>query len=105
MLDALAQGMTWEQAAKRVGVNRRTLWRWCNADDELAEAAMQARDAADDMVEAVTFNNCLDADPAHNVLRMFWLKSRRPAVYREVTRQLQEHVIKSYETSNSPDEL
>lgn len=105
MLSALAEGATWEEAARRVGVNPSTLWRWCQADDDLAAAAMRARSAADDLVEAITFQNCLDPDPAHNTLRMFWLKSRRPAVYRETTRQINEAAPKSYETGNSPEQL
>lgn len=87
MLAALAEGATWEEAADRVGVSERTLRRWCQADPELAKAAAKARDDADDMVEAVTFANCLDPDPSHNSLRMFWLKSRRPDVYREKAEQ------------------
>lgn len=87
MIAALAEGMTWEEAADRVGVSDRTLRRWCASDPGLAALAAKARDAADDMVEAVTFRNCLDPNPAHNTLRMFWLKSRRPRVYRDTVRQ------------------
>ena len=87
MLGALREGMTWEEAADRVGVNERTLRRWCAADPELMAAAAKARESADDMVEAVTFGNCIDPDPAHNTLRMFWLKSRRPEVYRDKAEQ------------------
>ncbi len=83
MLAALRDGCTWEEAADRVGVSERTLYRWCNADPELAKTAAKAKDAADDLVEAVVFANCMDPDPAHNTLRMFWLKSRRRSVYGE----------------------
>jgi transposase-like protein len=83
MLATLATGATWEEAAKRVGVSERTLYRWCAADEQLAALATEARDRADDQVEAVTFQKCLDPDPANNTLRMFWLKSRRPEVYRD----------------------
>jgi transposase-like protein len=105
MLAALREGMTWEEAADKVGVSDRTLYRWCAADEELAAAAAKAKSGADDLVEAVTFRNCIDPDPAHNTLRMFWLKSRRPEVYRDTTRQVIEDARKSYETANSPETL
>lgn len=89
LVESLAVGMTWDEAAKAVGVSSRTLFRWCNADPGLAEQAADARCKADDDVEAATYANCLDLDPANNTLRMFWLKSRRPEVYRDV--QQQEH--------------
>jgi hypothetical protein len=89
MLESLAAGMTYEEAAKKVGVSSRTLFRWCESDPELAERANDARCKADDEVESVTYRNCLDPDADHNTLRMFWLKSRRPEVYREI--QQQEH--------------
>jgi transposase-like protein len=87
MIAALAEGATWEEAAERVGVSDRTLYRWCAADPDLAARAAKARDAADDMVEAITFRNCCDPDSAHNTLRMFWLKSRRREVYGEKLEQ------------------
>ena len=102
---ALAEGLTWEQAAERIGIARNTLWRWCQADPELAAAAAEAREQADVEVENLTYLNCLDPDAAHNTLRMFWLKSRRPAVYRETTRQIVEEVPKSYDVANPPSKL
>lgn len=83
MLDALSSGMTWEEAADYVGVNSKTLWRWCQADPSLAEKAAKARDTADDMVEAVLFNSCMNPDASHTTARIFWLKSRRREVYGE----------------------
>lgn len=88
-LDALRQGATREEAVGLLGVTSRTVRRWCEADPEIAEAVADAASRADDAVEAVVYRNCLDPDPAHNTLRMFWLKSRRPEVYRDV--QAQQH--------------
>lgn len=89
LIDCLSSGQTMEESARTIGVTSRTLRRWCDADPDLAERTADARCRADDEVEAATLANCLDPDPANNTLRMFWLKSRRPEVYREV--QQQEH--------------
>lgn len=79
-------GATYDEAAAAAGVSSRTLYRWAEADPEFAELVEDARDRADDAVEAVVFRNCIDPDPAHNTLRMFWLKSRRRPVYGEQSR-------------------
>ena len=86
MLAALSEGATWAEVAKRAGVNERTLRHWCAADPALAAAALEARDQADDLVECVTFQNCLNADPSHNALRIFWLRTRRREVYSDVSK-------------------
>lgn len=83
VIDALTKGMTMAEAALYACVSKRTIYRWCSLDPELASLVLKARENADDMVEAVTFQNALNPDPANNVLRMFWLKSRRRAVYGE----------------------
>jgi hypothetical protein len=82
-IDKFREGGTWEQAAMAAGISRMTLWRWAKADPEFAQAIQEARAGPDDEVEAVAFANAIDPDPAHNGLRMFWLKARRPSVYRE----------------------
>jgi hypothetical protein len=83
ILDRFARGMTWHEVARSTGLSVATIWRWGRADPEFAAAIKQACIEPDRAVEAVTFANCLDPDPAHNTLRMFWLKSRVPHRYRE----------------------
>lgn len=83
LVEAFESGMTVAEAALRVGVGERTVYRWMANDPQFADAVNEARDEADDRVEAVTLGNCLDPDPAHNGLRMFWLKNRRREVYGE----------------------
>lgn len=86
VIAAIESGCTMGEAAKTVGVNRTTLYRWMAADPEFADRVNAIRDDQDDQVEAVTLKNCLDPDPAHNTLRMFWLKCRRPERYRDTVR-------------------
>lgn len=76
-LEAFAQGCTWAEAASACDVSRMTLWRWGQADPAFAQAIKEAGADADIEVEAVTFANACDPDPAHNTLRMFWLNARR----------------------------
>ena len=105
LVEAFGRGMTFLEAAQAVGVGTTTVRRWCDADPAFKAAVDDARDKSDDTVEAVTFANCCDPDPAHNTLRMFWLKSRRPEVYRDTVKQIVEDARKSYETANAPENL
>lgn len=86
ILMALAAGATLTEAADSAGISSSTIYRWCDADPELASAVAEAKSRADDRVENVAFRNCIDPDPAHNTLRIFWLKCRRPGVYRDIQR-------------------
>lgn len=83
LIEALKAGYTLSDACRVAGVGRTTVWRWRQVDPELDEAIQFVMDDQDDQVEAVTFRNALDPDPAHNTLRMFWLKSRRRETYGE----------------------
>ncbi len=71
------EGCTWREVAAAIDVNFTTIWRWGQKDPEFAKAVRDAGSDADDEVESVTFQNAVNPDPAHNVLRMFWLKSRK----------------------------
>jgi hypothetical protein len=75
-IEKFREGCTWEEVANAVGVARTTLWRWSRTDEEFASAIKDAKADPDLEVEAVTFMNACDPDPAHNTLRMFWLNSR-----------------------------
>jgi hypothetical protein len=82
-IEEFRKGCTWAEVAAAIGIGRTTLWRWSQADSDFAAAIEDAHAGPDDEVEAVTFAQATDPDPANNTLRMFWLKSRRPAVYKE----------------------
>jgi hypothetical protein len=78
---ALEAGSTMEEAARAAHISSRTIHRWAADDPAFAELVDEARALVDDRVEAVTLANCLDPEPCHNALRMFWLRSRRHEVY------------------------
>lgn len=71
------EGCTWDEVSEATGASRRTLFRWANNDPEFKRAVDEAKADPDLEVEAVTFQNACDPDPAHNTLRMFWLNSRK----------------------------
>lgn len=63
-------------AAESCGVSARTIRVWRKKDPELDWMVREASCRATDQVEAMTYNKCLDPDPANNALRIFWLKTR-----------------------------
>jgi len=83
ILEAFRNGSTVAEAAAAAGIGSKTVYRWAAADPDFGAAVEEARDMADDRVEAVTYRNVMDPDPAHNTLRMFWLKNRRREVFGE----------------------
>lgn len=82
-IEKFREGCTWEEVAKAIDVHRTTLWRWAQADVEFGEAIKEAGADPDLDVEAITYQNAVDPDPANNTLRMFWLKNRIPQKYKD----------------------
>lgn len=89
ILDAFAGGASWRKAAKAAGVTTMWIWRRSQSDEAFRAAIHAACSGPDAAVEATTYQCCLNPDPRHNVLRIFWLKSRMPDVYKD--RFYQEH--------------
>ncbi|HXI24951.1 MAG TPA: hypothetical protein VNG71_13895 [Pyrinomonadaceae bacterium] len=77
VIAAFAKGCSWREVAEATGISMMTIWRWAQKDPEFAKAIKDVGEDADAEVEAVTFRNACDPDPANNTLRMFWLKSRK----------------------------
>ena len=71
------KGCSWREVAEGIPCALSTLWVWSKQDPEFNRAIRQAQADPDHQVEAVTFHNACDPDPAHNTLRIFWLKSRK----------------------------
>lgn len=80
---AFRAGCSWREVAEATGIGRTTLWRWAKTDEQFAKDIEEAQAGPDIEVEAVTFQNACDPDPANNTLRMFWLKSRMRSTYYE----------------------
>lgn len=98
-------GKTLEQIADVIGVSSRTLQNWMGKHPDLFRAVKEARQVADDLVEAALFSRALGyshpeekifcsegmicrADtvkhyPPETQAAMFWLRNRQPARWRE----------------------
>lgn len=98
-----AEGMTWREVAAACGISVNSIWRWAESDPEFKKAIKAAGENADAEVEAVTYQNACDPDPAHNVLRMFWLKSRKGYTDRLAVSQAVTH--KFVERARNPRDL
>ncbi len=77
VIQKFSEGMTWREVAEACDLSLSTIWLWAENDPEFKAAIKAAGESADSEVEAVTFRNACDPDPANNTLRMFWLKSRK----------------------------
>ncbi len=98
-------GKTIEQIAEIIGVSKRTLYNWQGNHSELMHAVKEARQVADELVEASLFSRavgyshpavkifCQDGVvtevpyieyyPPSEAAATFWLKNRQPEKWRE----------------------
>lgn len=83
-LEALATSPNVSAACKAAGVGRTTAYDAREADPEFAEKWTEALESAVDDLAADAFKR---AKAGSDVLTIFLLKSHRPEVYRESTRQ------------------
>lgn len=99
------EGKTLKQVAKIIGVSERTLNRWMGKHTELSRAVREARQVADELVEAALFSRALGYShpetkvfihegcpvteritkhyPPDTTAAMFWLRNRQPERWRE----------------------
>lgn len=77
LIAAMAKGITLYEAARLMAVSIRTMYRWREIDPDLRDRMDEAKEMADDEIEATVFEMAKDRDPANNTLRIFWLKNRR----------------------------
>lgn len=100
-----AKGLTDKQVAKEVGISERTINYWKKTNPEFLQTLNEAKDVADDMIEASLFNRAIGyTHPEEKVFlylgkpvkvktfkhyppdvtaQIFWLKNRRPNEWRE----------------------
>lgn len=76
--EALVRGGSPETAARSVGVDRATAYRWRGADATFAERWDEARDRRVEAVETVLYRMAMQQDLGAVI---FFLKSHRPEVY------------------------
>lgn len=74
-------GLTDEQVASNMGINRATLYRWKKQNSDLCNALKKGREVADFEVENALFK----AATGGNVTAcIFWLKNRMPEKWKDV---------------------
>ena len=73
-------GLVDEQIAHNMGISTTTLYDWKNKFPELAEAIKKGKEVVDYQVENALFKNAMRGD---TVAQIFWLKNRKPDVWRD----------------------
>jgi hypothetical protein len=76
--EALVKGQTPETAAKAIGVDRRTIYRWRDADAEFSRAWAEARERKIEVVENTLYRMAVEKDLGAVI---FFLKCHKPEVY------------------------
>lgn len=74
-------GLTDKEVAKNIGINPTTLADWKNKYPELAEALKMSAEVADRIIENALFEK---AKAGNMAAIIFYLKNRKPDVWREV---------------------
>lgn len=81
-----AWGMTRQEIARRLGLNRTTLRKYAEQNEDLAQALSEGDEAAVDVVEAALMRKAVNggADGLGDTrAQMFYLKNKRPGLWRE----------------------
>lgn len=73
-------GLTDEQIAHNMGINRRTLADWKNKYLPISHALKKGKEVIDYKVENALLNSALDGN---TTAQIFWLKNRRPDKWRD----------------------
>lgn len=78
-------GLTDEQIAQNMGISRKTLYEWKDRFSDICNALKETKDVVDRNVENALYEAAMKGNITAQI---FWLKNRRPAVWRE--KQLEE---------------
>lgn len=73
-------GLTDEQIAENIGINRDTLYRWKKEHPDISDALKKGKEVVDFEVENALFKNAINGD---TTAQIFWLKNRRPDKWRD----------------------
>jgi transposase-like protein len=79
-------GLTDEQIAHNMGINRDTLYTWKKKYPDISEALKKTKDVVDREVENALYKKALEGD---TTAMIFWLKNRRPNDWRDKRENLQ----------------
>ena len=74
------EGLTVEQIVDKLGINKTTLYAWCNRYPELSNALKTTREEADSRVVESLYQKALKGD---TIAMIFWLKNRQSAKWRD----------------------
>ena len=73
-------GLTDEQIACNMGINRDTLYTWKNRFPVIADTLKKTKEVVDREVENALFKKAIEGD---TTAMIFWLKNRRPNDWRD----------------------
>ena len=74
------EGLTDEQIAKNVGIDRRTLYRWKEKESRICHSLKKGKDVVDFEVENALLKSALEGNVTAQI---FWLKNRRKLQWRD----------------------
>lgn len=73
-------GLTDEQIAERMGIQRPTLYDWKNKYADISDALKKGKEVIDYQVENALLQKALDGD---TTAQIFWLKNRKAKTWRD----------------------
>jgi hypothetical protein len=80
VITGLREGMSYGEAAELIGATRETIWSWRKKYPQFSQLCDEAGEHGIDIVEGECRKRALAKS---DLLMMFWLKAKRPNVYRE----------------------
>ena len=73
-------GLTNEQIANNIGINVKTLYDWKNKQSNISNALKKGKEVVDFEVENALYKSAISGNVTAQI---FWLKNRKPDVWRE----------------------
>lgn len=75
--------LTDDDVAKKLGINRKTLYEWRKKSEKFSNAIMLGKEVTDQQVENALYKSAMSG----NVTAMiFWLKNRKPGKWNDVNK-------------------
>ena len=80
--DWVRRGSTMKQVAENIGISMSTLYEWMRLSSEISETIKKGKDIPDILVENALLTAALEGN---TTAQIFWLKNRRPDLWRDKT--------------------